>query len=294
MGVASRRRTEASVGEVSWMRQAALAGLAGLVAGTGCAGTGNRGRLVASEHDVAEQVGPPTATRWTLCFENQDRWHPDWILLPDGSWIEKVPTWSWVHVLPEGGEASRCREGGPAPQGECRPSGDEWRWAPDSGPTWYPRVAALTLGPRQSPRPGFSERSSSEGVVRESSRGRTVAASESDHPGRADGRRPRIVGRNVGEKEVLEIEVAEGDGIGSISLVSVDALSGKGNPAPIVLRLPFTEVGSRACPSVRRRVSVAIEGKAAPAGTYLLVAVAESGLPSAGELLVVEPVRGGQ
>ncbi|MGH7149970.1 MAG: hypothetical protein ACREIU_04705 [Planctomycetota bacterium] len=111
----------------------------------------------------------------------------------------------------------------------------------------------------------------------------------------ANVRRPWIVGRS-GEgdgKEVLEIEVADGDGVGSISLVSIDALSEKGNPWPILARLPFTEVGSWACPGVRRRVAVAIEGKAVPAGTYLVIAVAKSGAPSAGELLLVEPVRSG-
>ncbi|HKB15329.1 MAG TPA: hypothetical protein VKF62_04655 [Planctomycetota bacterium] len=99
----------------------------------------------------------------------------------------------------------------------------------------------------------------------------------------------RCSARECDGRNVLELDVAAEDRVDSICLVSVDVLLGTGDPPPTFVRLPFTEVGASTGPGFRRGVSLAIDRKAVPPGTYLMFVVTDSGAPSAGELLVVEP-----
>ncbi len=275
----------------------ALAGCAGLLAGASCAGAGNRGHLVAAGSEVAEEDDPTTPTRWTFLSERREQWHSNWILLPDGRRISSLSTWSWVPALPGDGEAGRSHDGLSAGPEDCPLSGGPWNSVTGVGPRWYPRNATLLATLPKGASGDFEDPAAASPPDNGSTGGRAVPASATgkDRWANLNGRRPWIVRSGGGREgtEVLEIEVSEGDGIGSITLVSVDALLGKGDPSPIVEPLRFKEVGSWACPGSRRRVSVAIEGKAVPAGTYLVIAVAESGTPSAGELLLVEPVLSG-
>ncbi len=285
----------ARVGARSWIGRGALAGFVALVAGGGCAGAGERGHLVAPGLVVAEEEGP--AMRWTFVAESRERWHSDRIVLPDGQWLEQLSTWSWVPALPGEGEASQHQEGVAAHVKEGQAQGHHGDLVPTPWSGWYPRIAALKAHIPKGASGDFAVPAASDGRPGGSSDGRAVLPSETDEDrwGLLNRRRPRIVGsaRDAEGREILEIEVAEGDRVGSISLLPVDALSGKGGSSPIVVRLPFTETSSSRCPGFHRRVSVDIEGRPVPVGTYLLVAVAESGAPSAGELLIVEPARPG-
>ncbi|MGH7152151.1 MAG: hypothetical protein ACREIU_15705 [Planctomycetota bacterium] len=100
-------------------------------------------------------------------------------------------------------------------------------------------------------------------------------------------RRPAIIGRRGGAKEILEIEVLEGERVGSVALVAVESLLGVVGPGGAVVRLPFSEVGSSPVYRPFGRVFLEVEDREVPPGAYLLVVVTESGSPSPGQLVVV-------
>ncbi|MGH7152018.1 MAG: hypothetical protein ACREIU_15040 [Planctomycetota bacterium] len=170
------------------------------------------------------------------------------------------------------------------------PWGDPWTFSGMSDPRWYPRI--ISPPPRSWPTVGAgSEEPAAVELREEGTLGETIEASVRQvHWRSLNQRRPRIVGSGGsggdGRKELLEIELPEAEAVGSIALVSVDALLGSAEAGRGVVRVAFTEVSSRGLLSSGRSVRIEFERPPLRPGNYALVVTTASGAPSVGEFLL--------